>query len=372
MASEEPKAKKQKLSKEKKTEESPTKKTPGELSPNSLFGMGNPLLDISAVVDKDFLDKYSLKTNDQILAEDKHKALFEEIVKKFKVEYHAGGATQNSIKVAQWMIQEPHNVGTFFGCIGKDKFGVILKQKAEEAHIDAHYYEQDEEPTGTCAACITGDNRSLVANLAAANAYKKDKHLDLEENWKLVEKANVYYIAGFFLTVSVESILKVAKHASEKNKLFCLNLSAPFICQFFKDNLMQVMPYVDVLFGNETEAAAFAKEQDFDTEDIKEIAKKAQALPKDNKKRQRIVVLTQGKDDTAMCLSDKFETFPVLPIDPEKIVDTNGAGDAFVGGFLSELVRDKPMDQCMKAAHYAANVIIRQAGCTFPEKPDFN
>lgn len=26
---------------------------------------------------------------------------FEEIVKKFKVEYHAGGATQNSVKVAQ-------------------------------------------------------------------------------------------------------------------------------------------------------------------------------------------------------------------------------------------------------------------------------
>lgn len=37
--------------------------------------------------------------------------------------------------------------------------------------------------------------RSLVANLAAANCYKKDKHLDLEENWELVEKANVYYIA---------------------------------------------------------------------------------------------------------------------------------------------------------------------------------
>lgn len=37
--------------------------------------------------------------------------------------------------------------------------------------------------------------RSLVANLAAANCYKKEKHLDLEKNWKLVEKANVYYIA---------------------------------------------------------------------------------------------------------------------------------------------------------------------------------
>uniref|UniRef100_G3NTV7 Adenosine kinase n=2 Tax=Gasterosteus aculeatus aculeatus TaxID=481459 RepID=G3NTV7_GASAC len=369
MASDEPKAKKQKVSAEKKTE-SPTKKTHAELSPNSLFGMGNPLLDIIAVVDKDFLDTYSLKPNDQILAEDQHKALFEEMVKKFKVEYHAGGATQNSIKIAQWMIQEPHNIGTFFGCIGKDKFGDILKEKAKATHIDAHYYEQDEEPTGTCAACITGDNRSLVANLAAANCYKKDKHLDLEENWKLVEKAKVYYIAGFFLTVSLESILKVAKHASENNKLFCMNLSAPFICQFFKDNLMQVMPYVDVLFGNETEATAFAKEQNFKTEDIKEIAKKAQALPKVNTKRQRIVVLTQGKDET-VCQSDTVETFPVLKIDPKDIVDTNGAGDAFVGGFLSELVMDKPMDQCVKAAHYAANVIIRRAGCTFPEKPDF-
>uniref|UniRef100_A0A3Q2X6N2 Adenosine kinase n=1 Tax=Haplochromis burtoni TaxID=8153 RepID=A0A3Q2X6N2_HAPBU len=313
MASDEPKAKKPKLSEEEKPEP-PPKENAVKISTNSLFGMGNPLLDICAVVDKDFLDKYSLKPNDQILAEAKHKELFEELVKKFKVEYYAGGATQNSIKIAQWMIQEPHKVGTFFGCIGKDKFGEILKQKAEEVHVDAHYYEQDEEPTGTCAACITADNRSLVANLAAANCYKKDKHLDLEENWKLVEKAKVYYIA---------------------------------------------------------EAAAFAKEQDFDTKDIKEIARKAQALPKDNKKRQRVVVITQGKDETVMAQSDKIETFPVVKTDPKYIVDTNGAGDAFVGGFLSELVQEKPLDQCVKAAHYAANVIIQRAGCSFPEKPDF-
>lgn len=59
------------------------------------------------------------------------------------------------------MIQKPHKVATFFGCIGKDRFGEILKKKAEEAHVDAHYYEQSEEPTGTCAACITGDNRLI-------------------------------------------------------------------------------------------------------------------------------------------------------------------------------------------------------------------
>lgn len=60
------------------------------------------------------------------------------------------------------MIQKPHKVATFFGCIGTDHFGDILKKKAEEAHVDARYYEQNEVPTGTCAACITGDNRSAT------------------------------------------------------------------------------------------------------------------------------------------------------------------------------------------------------------------
>ncbi|CAB1311756.1 unnamed protein product [Coregonus sp. 'balchen'] len=318
-------------------EEKKEKKTPTKLQPE--FSVrGNPLLDISAVVDKDFLEKYGLKANDQILEEDKHKAMFEEMFKS-KVEHHAGGATQNSIKVAQWMIQEPHKVCTFFGCIGEDKFGEILKQKAEEVHVDAHYYEQTEENTGTCAACITGDNGSMVAKLAAPNCYKKDRHLDLKENWKL-------------------SILKVAKHASKNNKLFTLNLSAPFICQFFKDALDE-----DVLFGNKTEAATFSKEQDFETEDIEEIAKKAQALPKVNKKGPRIVVFTQGKDGTII---DQRR------LTQKDIVDTNGAGDAFVGGFLSELVQDKILEQCAKAGHYAANVTIRRAGCTFPRKPDFH
>lgn len=60
------------------------------------------------------------------------------------------------------MIQKPYKVATFFGCIGTDKFAEILKTKAEEAHVDARYYEQSEQPTGTCAACITGDNRSAT------------------------------------------------------------------------------------------------------------------------------------------------------------------------------------------------------------------
>ena len=31
-----------------------------------------------------------------------------------------------------------------------------------------------------------------------------------------------------------------------------MNLSAPFICDFFDKPMMDALPYVDVLFGNET------------------------------------------------------------------------------------------------------------------------
>ena len=89
---------------------------------NILLGMGNPLLDISAVVEQDILDKYDLQLNNAILAEEKHNPLYKEMVDKYPVEYIAGGATQNSIRVCQWMLKTK-GATTFIGCIGEDDFG---------------------------------------------------------------------------------------------------------------------------------------------------------------------------------------------------------------------------------------------------------
>ena len=90
--------------------------------------------------------------------------------------------------------------------------------------------------SGTCAVIVTdsGKNRSLVANLAAANAFTLD-HVDKAESWQLVEKAKMVYIAGFFLTVCPPAIMKIAKHVAETDKTLVMNLSAPFLCQVFTE-----------------------------------------------------------------------------------------------------------------------------------------
>lgn len=336
-----------------------------------LFGMGNPLLDISAEVPLDYINTYGLKEDDAILAEEKHLPMYQELVMKYDVEYIAGGATQNSIRVAQWMLGRKQNFHStsYLGCIGDDKFGVELTRQSRDAGVWVDYLVDPKVNTGTCACLITGKSRSLVANLGAANHYKKE-HLLQPHNWIRVEMAEYYYISGFFLTVSPEAMLTVAEHAATNSKLFMTNLSAPFLSQFFKDPQMRVMPYVDILFGNETEVEAFSDNQGFGTKDRKEIALKAAALPKKTG-RPRVVIVTQGKDPVIMAHNGAITEHPVPLVPPENIVDTNGAGDAFVGGFLSQLVQGKPLDKCIAGGNYTASTIIQRSGCTFPAKPVF-
>lgn len=45
--------------------------------------------------------------------------------------------------------------------------------------------------------------------------------------------------------------MEIAKVALSNDRPFVMNLSAAFISQFYKEPLMQALPYVDVLFGNE-------------------------------------------------------------------------------------------------------------------------
>lgn len=47
-----------------------------KLTEGLLMGMGNPLLDISAVVDHAFLNRYQLTLNNAILAEEKHYPMY--------------------------------------------------------------------------------------------------------------------------------------------------------------------------------------------------------------------------------------------------------------------------------------------------------
>ena len=336
----------------------------------AILGMGNPLLDISSNVDKALMEKYGLEPGGIILAEDKHQPLFAEMVKRPDVQYIAGGATQNSIRVAQWMLQSK-GATAYMGCVGKDANADTMKACCEKDGVTTSYMVDEATPTGSCACLIEGIERSLCTNLCAANNFKVD-HVKKAENMKLVQDAKIIYSAGFFITVSTESMKLAQAEAAKSGAKYCLNLSAPFLMQVppFKSFILESLPMVDYLFCNETEAATFAETEGWETTDVKFIATRLSLIPS-AKGVKRTVVITQGCEPTIVAINGHITEYPILALPKEKLVDTNGAGDAYVGGFLAALSKGLPVADCCKAGAYSASVIVQHSGCTFPATPDY-
>ncbi|ODV77357.1 adenosine kinase [Suhomyces tanzawaensis NRRL Y-17324] len=336
-----------------------------------LVVLGNPLLDLQTNVDAEYLQKYDLKSDDAILAEEKHLPIYEEIVKKDDLILVAGGAGQNAARGAQYIL--PADSVVYFGSVGKDVYSEKLLAANKQYGLRTEYQVQESVATGKCAALISGHHRSLVTDLAAANLFQAS-HLQKPENWALVENASNFYIEGYHLTVSVEAIQLLGKHAAENNKTYSLNISAPFIAQFFKDQLDSVLPYVDYVIANESEAAAYAESHGLavDSKDVVAIAKEIAKLPKINNKRSRTVVFTQGVDPTVTvtydAASDSFDVkeYKVRELSSDKITDTNGAGDAFAAGFIASLVQGKSVSEAVDVGQWAASLSIQVVGPSFP------
>jgi len=206
---------------------------------SAILGLGNPLLDISVEVkDLALVERYGLKMGNAILAAAEHAPLYAELVDTFGapggagVQYIAGGATQNSVRVAQWVSGEPAGYAAYVGCVGDDAFGKTLAAAAAADGVTALYQVTADKPTGTCAVIVHEQERSLVANLAAAEALA-EAHLDSAAVAAAVASAKVVYCAGFPLTHAggAASVQRLGKACADTNKVFATNLSAPFIVQ---------------------------------------------------------------------------------------------------------------------------------------------
>lgn len=82
-------------------------------------------------------------------------------------------------------------------------------------------------------------------------------------------------------------------------------------------------------------------------------------------------MITQGPKPVLVAKTgdQKVTEYQVPAIDPKKVIDTNGAGDAFTGGFIAYFVMKKSFDDCIKSAIYCAGECVTRLGCTFPKEP---
>jgi len=132
-----------------------------------------------------------------------------------------------------------------------------------------------------------------------------------------------------------------------------------------------VLPYADFVFGNESEAEAFGKQQGLDDVTVEKVALKLAGWESKKQGKERYAVITQGSKSTIVAHAGKITTYEVPHLDSNLIVDSNGAGDAFVGGFLSQLALGRDISKAVQAGHYAARTILQVSGPAIPtNKPD--
>jgi adenosine kinase len=154
-----------------------------------------------------------------------------------------------------------------------------------------------------------------------------------------IDKAKILYTTSFFF-VSKDAALKFVSYIMSIGKPLAFNLAAPFIILQYTEAVNQVISCSDYLFCNEHEAKAFALANKIEYNTLKDVAEIMAKWPKANPLRERVVVITQGHDPVIVCVAHQGEVklakeyaVPSIPMD--SIVDTDGAGDSFVGGFLA-------------------------------------
>ncbi|KAK2466931.1 hypothetical protein APHAL10511_001189 [Amanita phalloides] len=298
-----------------------------------VFCMGNPLLDMQVVNREDLLKKYDLKANDAILAAEKHAPLYDEVSKEHKVTYLAGGAAQNTARAAAYVLP-PRSV-VYTGCVGNDDLAEQLKLANKKEDVENLYLVKEGEKTGACAVIITEHHRSLVTTLRAAEMFDK-AHLSSPAVTSAIDSAKLFYVGGFFLTHGTPSVVELGQKASAAGKTFVLNLSAPFIAQFFTANLQQILTYCDIIICNETEAESWAAASGLpNTKDIAEIAKAIALLPKTNASRPRTVIITQGEKKKPNSSRYLFRT---------------------------RYTESKDIGECVLAGHALAGICVQQVG----------
>ena len=114
--------------------------------------------------------------------------LSKELVDMEGSEYIAGGVTQNSIRVAQWMFQE--KATSHIGCGGENEYAHKMQATCEKDSVACIYMVDENTYTGTCVCCIVDTERSMYVDLKAAIYYKVDH---LKEHIAVLEKVSVVY-----------------------------------------------------------------------------------------------------------------------------------------------------------------------------------
>ena len=236
------------------------------------------------------------------------------------------------------------------GALGDDQYGALLRQSLGEAGVRTDLVRTSERPTGIAYITVTPDGENSIVVSPGANAEVSEADVRAAED--ALGSARV-------LVCSLEVPVPAAEHAvavaASAGVRAVLNLSP--VVRLRSETLASLDPLV----VNEHEAAWL-----LDTPEVGSGVDLARGLLDLG---PRSVVVTLGAEGAVAATPGAIEAFPAPEV---RVVDTTGAGDAFVGALAAQLAGGEEFFCAVAYAVRVATTSVTRAGAqpSYPAAED--
>lgn len=233
--------------------------------------------------------------------------------------------------------------------VGNDVFANLVYERLDREGISHDMVVCVEGATGQAIVLLQDGERSIITHHGALNQFS----LDTLDEEKLAARWWYVSLPGY----SYKTFDRLLSHAQQKGIRVALNPSSVHIKEGAQE-LWRQLPFIDVLFVNEHEAAAITGIPFTAPEKVFAVLDKQVA---------GIVVVTRGKK--GVVVSDGSYRYEAGSFPEKELVDRTGAGDGFGSGFISALFEHDTFDvdvirEALRRGSANATSIVEQRGAS--------
>ena len=249
----------------------------------------------------------------------------------------AGGAPANVTIAASRL----GGKASFAGKVGKDAFGLFLKETLDQENVDTtNLILANEYTTFAYVSIKKGGERDFIF-MRGADALLRKEEINLPS-----ENAVFHFgsATGFLGKELTKTYLETLEYALEKG--FFISFDPNFRDALWQENSQNFIQYSQDFISK----ADFIKLSDDEAKLISGKEDLQEAIESFRLKQEAIICVTLGKNGTLLYHQNSFEIIPSIVVNA---IDTTGAGDAFVGAFLKQIA-DKLPENYIEIKNYVS------------------
>ena len=339
---------------------------------NSIVALGNPMIDIIAEVDDEIMQQFHFRKNEINFASNEDMQFYSKIDGMLQVSKSLGGSALNILRSLSWNLKN-NPIGninqiklSMLGCVGNDNYKKQIIRSLDSLNIKTNLLEEiTDKRTSKCAVAIYNGDRYFLSDISASKYLSRNF---IQNNWNDIISHDALLIEGFFIKENFELCKDICEAFMKYGKYIILTLSEPSIIENYRNEINFIAHMADMIFGNYKSIQKFIR-----GENEARIENVINGIYQILNNKDRIILVTArhngvfcSKFDSQTQNAIHFQAYPEK-ISQNDIVDFNGAGDAFLGGFLSQQILNQTLENCCHCGNHTAAVVIKQLGCNFPK-----